>query len=167
MRRENFSFCLAKNVSKFVILRRSIREIRSFCKFCEVGLNVQRMKAKFEIVGAQKFWCMQERYSTNDSNVRSLRVIWKPWSLMIAESCPKRTEMSIVCWLQRERERDFPAKMDGSISTYLPSQSVDCVGWASCIQGPKSRKNQAEWHRSPDSYNYQWKKLWASWQFRR
>jgi len=29
---------------------------------------------------------------------------------------------------QREKERDFPAKMDGSLSTHLPSQSVDCVG---------------------------------------
>ena len=76
------------------------------------------------------------------------------WSLMIAEKCPKRTEMPIVCWPQREKKQDFPAKMDGSLSTYLPSQSVDCVGWSSCIQGPKSRKNQAEWHRSPDSYNH-------------
>ena len=40
--------------------------------------------------------------------------------------------------------RDFPAKMDRSLSTHLPSQSVDCVGQASCIQGPKSRKNQVE-----------------------
>jgi len=40
--------------------------------------------------------------------------------------------------------RDFPAKMDGSLLTYLPSQLVDCVGRASCIQEPKSRKNQAE-----------------------
>ena len=55
MRRENFSFCLAKNVSKFVILRRDIREIRSFCKFCRVGLNVRRTKTEFEIVGVQKF----------------------------------------------------------------------------------------------------------------
>ena len=55
MRRENFSFCLAKNVSKFVILRRDIREIRSFCKFCGVSLNVQRTKTEFEIVGVRKF----------------------------------------------------------------------------------------------------------------
>ena len=55
MRRENFSFCLAENVGKFMILRRDIGEIRSFCKFCRVGLNVQRMKTEFEIVGAQKF----------------------------------------------------------------------------------------------------------------
>ena len=41
-------------------------------------------------------------------------------------------------------ERDFPAKMDGSLSTHLPSQSADCVGQVSCIQGPKSRKNPAE-----------------------
>jgi len=40
--------------------------------------------------------------------------------------------------------RDFPAKMDRSLSTHLPSQSVDCVRRASYIQGPKSRKNQAE-----------------------
>ena len=29
--------------------------------------------------------------------------------------------------------QDFPAKMDRSLSTHLPSQSVDCVGQASCI----------------------------------
>ena len=40
MRRESFSFSFAENVSKFVILRRDIREIRSFCKFCGVGLNI-------------------------------------------------------------------------------------------------------------------------------
>jgi len=55
MRRENFSFSFAENVSKFVILGRDIREVRSFCKFCGVGLNVQRTKTEFEIVGAQKF----------------------------------------------------------------------------------------------------------------
>ena len=55
MRRENFSFCLAKNIGKFVILRRDIGEIRSFCKFCGVGLNVRRTKTEFEIVGARKF----------------------------------------------------------------------------------------------------------------
>ena len=55
MRRENFSFSFAENVGKFVILGRDIGEIRSFCKFCRVGLNVQRMKTEFKIVGAQKF----------------------------------------------------------------------------------------------------------------
>ena len=74
MRRENFSFSFAENVGKFVILGRDIGEIRSFCKFCRVGLNVRRMKIEFKIVGVQKFWCMQECCSTNDSNVRSLRV---------------------------------------------------------------------------------------------
>ena len=70
--------------------------------------------------------------------------VWKPQSPMITEGCPKKTEMPIVCWLQCEKERDFPAKMDGSLSTHLPSQSADCVGRASCIQGSKSRKNQTE-----------------------
>ena len=40
MRRESFSFSFAENVSKFVIFRRDIGEIRSFCKFCRVSLNV-------------------------------------------------------------------------------------------------------------------------------
>ena len=74
MRRECFSFSLAENVSKFVILRRDIGKIRSFYKFCKVGLNVWRIKTEFEIVGAQKFWCMQECCSTNDSDVRLLGV---------------------------------------------------------------------------------------------
>ena len=55
MRRENFSFSFAENVSKFMILGWDIREIRSFCRFCRVGLNVQRTKTEFEIVGARKF----------------------------------------------------------------------------------------------------------------
>ena len=51
------------------------------------------------------------------------------------------TEIPMVYWLQHERKQDFPTKMDESLSTYLPSQLVDCVGQASCIQGPKNRKN--------------------------
>ena len=74
MRSENFSFSFAENISKFMILRRDIGEIRSFCKFCGVSLNVQRTKTEFKIVGAQKFWCVQECCSTNDHNVRLLRV---------------------------------------------------------------------------------------------
>ena len=55
MRRENFSFSFAENVGKFMILERNIGQIRSFCKFCGVSLNVQRTKMKFKIIGAQKF----------------------------------------------------------------------------------------------------------------
>ena len=40
MRSKNFSFSFAKNISEFMILRRDIGEIRSFCKFCGVSLNV-------------------------------------------------------------------------------------------------------------------------------
>ena len=52
MRRENFSFSLAENIGKFVILRRNVGQIRSFCKFYRVSLNVQRIKTEFKIVGA-------------------------------------------------------------------------------------------------------------------
>ena len=55
MRRENFSFSFAENVGKFMILERNVGQIRSFCKFCGVSLNVQRMKTEFEIVGVWKF----------------------------------------------------------------------------------------------------------------
>jgi len=55
MRSKNFSFNFAENIDEFMILRRDIGKIRSFCKFCRVSLNVQRMKTEFEIVGAQKF----------------------------------------------------------------------------------------------------------------
>ena len=55
MRSENFSFSFAENISKFMILGRDIGEIRSFCKFCGVSLNVRKTKTEFEIVGAQKF----------------------------------------------------------------------------------------------------------------
>ena len=63
---------------------------------------------------------------------------------MITERCQEITEIPIMFWLQYEREQDFSAKMDRSLSTYLFSQLVDCVGQASCIQEPKSRKNQVE-----------------------
>ena len=54
-RRESFSFSFAEDVGKFMIIRRDIREIRNFCKFCGVSLNVRRMKTEFKIVGAWKF----------------------------------------------------------------------------------------------------------------
>ena len=63
---------------------------------------------------------------------------------MIVERCPERTEIPMVCWLQCKKKRDFSTKMNRSLLTHLPSQSVDCVGRASCIQEPKSRKNQVE-----------------------
>ena len=40
MRSKNFSFSFAKNVSKLMILRRNVGQVRSFCKFCRVSLNV-------------------------------------------------------------------------------------------------------------------------------
>ena len=55
MRSENFSFSFAENIGKFVILGRNIGQIRSFCKFCKISLNVQRTKIEFKIVRAQKF----------------------------------------------------------------------------------------------------------------
>ena len=55
MRRESFSFSFVENIGKFMILRRDIGQIRSFCKFCGVSLNVQRIKIKFEIIRTQKF----------------------------------------------------------------------------------------------------------------
>jgi len=55
MRRENFSFCLAENVGKFMILGRDIGEFSSFCIFCGISLNVQRTKTEFKIVEAREF----------------------------------------------------------------------------------------------------------------
>jgi len=52
MRRESFSFSFVENIGKFMILRGDIGEIRSFCKFCRVILNVQRTKTEFKIVEA-------------------------------------------------------------------------------------------------------------------
>ncbi len=40
IRSKNFSFSFAENVGKFVILGENVGQIRSFCKFCRVGLNV-------------------------------------------------------------------------------------------------------------------------------
>ena len=74
IRSKDFSFSFVENIGKFMILRRDIGKVRSFCKFCGISLNVQRVKIKFEIVWAQKFWCIQEYCSTNDSNIRLPRV---------------------------------------------------------------------------------------------
>ena len=43
---------------------------------------------------------------------------------MIVEECLEKTEILMVCWPQCEKEQDFPAKMNRSLLTYLPSQSV-------------------------------------------
>ena len=55
IRSKNFSFSFAKNIGEFIILRRDIGKIKSFCKFCRVSLNVQRIKTEFKIVGVQEF----------------------------------------------------------------------------------------------------------------
>jgi len=55
MRNEDFSFSFAENVSKFMILERDIGKVRSFCKFCRISLNVQRVKIEFKITRAWKF----------------------------------------------------------------------------------------------------------------
>jgi len=40
VRSKDFSFGFAKNVSKFIILRKDIGKVRGLCKFCRVGLNI-------------------------------------------------------------------------------------------------------------------------------
>ena len=55
MRSEDFSFSFAKNVREFVVLGRNIGKVRNFCKFCEVSLNVQRVKTEFKIARVWKF----------------------------------------------------------------------------------------------------------------
>ena len=40
MRRENFSFSFAENISIFMILRENVGQIRNFCKFYRVSLNI-------------------------------------------------------------------------------------------------------------------------------
>jgi len=55
MRSEDFSFCFAKNIGKFMIFGEDIEKVRSFCKLCGVGLNVQRVKTEFKIAKVWKF----------------------------------------------------------------------------------------------------------------
>jgi len=54
--------------------------------------------------------------------------VWKLQNPMIAEGYREVTEMPMGCWLQYEKEQDFPAKMDRILLTCLSSQSVVCVG---------------------------------------
>ena len=124
MRSENFSLSFAENISKFVILRRNVGQIRSFYKFCRVGLNIQRIKTEFEIVGAQKFWCVQECCSTNDSNVKSLRVRHR------GLRC--RYENHGVQWLQRgvqkEQRYQWCVGSDARRSKIFPQRWIE-VYW--------------------------------------
>ena len=55
IRNEDFSFGFAKNISEFVIFRRDVGKIKSFCKFCGVSLNIQRTKTEFKIAKVWKF----------------------------------------------------------------------------------------------------------------
>jgi len=55
MRSEDFNFSFAENISKFMILRRDIEKVRSFCKFCGISLNIQKAKTEFKIAGAWEF----------------------------------------------------------------------------------------------------------------
>ena len=55
MRSKDFSFSFAENVGEFVIFGWNIGKIRSFCKFCRISLNVQRIKTEFKIAEAWEF----------------------------------------------------------------------------------------------------------------
>ena len=52
---------------------------------------------------------------------------------MIAERYQEIMEMLMVDWLRHEKKQDFPIKINRSLSTYLSSQLMDCVGQANCI----------------------------------
>jgi len=52
MKSKNFSLGFAENISKFVILGRDIGKVRSFYKFCRVGLNFQRAKTELKFTKA-------------------------------------------------------------------------------------------------------------------
>ena len=55
MRSEDFNLGFAENIGEFVILRGDIGKIRSLCKFCTVGLNIQGAKTELKLARAQKF----------------------------------------------------------------------------------------------------------------
>jgi len=55
MRSKDFNLGFAENIGEFVIFRENIEKVRSLCKFCRVGLNVQRAKIELKLARAQKF----------------------------------------------------------------------------------------------------------------
>ena len=71
MRSKDFSFIFAENVSKFVILRRNIRKVRSFCKFCRISLNVQRAKTEFKIAGAWELGHLELDMKVTDTGMET------------------------------------------------------------------------------------------------
>jgi len=56
-----------------MIFKRNIGKIKSFCKFCEVSLNIQKIKIKLKIVRAWKFIYIYEYYNIDISDIRSLK----------------------------------------------------------------------------------------------
>ena len=91
----------------------------------------------------EEILCLENTWRIN-KHAKSIDVIVLWAEIKIACLVSQLTMTKIVSNLEDNR----------SFLTYLPSQLVDCVGQASYIQGPKSRKNQVEWHRSLDTYNY-------------
>ena len=84
-----------------MILGRDIGQVRSFCKFCGVSLNIRRRKTEFEIVRAWKFWCVQKCYSTNNNNIRLLGVRHRGFRY--------RYGNHRIWWLQRVSRKDGDA----------------------------------------------------------
>ena len=67
IRSKNFSFGFTKDISKFIVLKKNIRKVKS--KLCNVYrdyLNPWGVNTNFKIIKAWKFWCVKESYSTND-----------------------------------------------------------------------------------------------------
>ena len=60
IRSKYFNFGFVQDISKFIILRKNIWEVRSLYKLCGVSLNVQRAKTKLKFTRAWKFECVQE-----------------------------------------------------------------------------------------------------------
>ena len=48
---KNFSFSFTEDVSEFVMLRRSIKEVGSLCKLYRVCLDIQRVKTVLKFAG--------------------------------------------------------------------------------------------------------------------
>ena len=64
---KNFSFGFTKDISKFIVLEKNIRKVKS--KLCNVYrdyLNPWGANTNFKITKAWKFWYVKKSYSTNN-----------------------------------------------------------------------------------------------------
>ena len=91
MKNKNFSFSFTENIGKFMILRRDIGKIRSFCKFCGVSLNVQEQRQ------SSKLWKPRSFDVHKNTTAPTIAMLGRPGSDMEVSDAGMETVKSDNC----------------------------------------------------------------------